>query len=66
MIEFYSLSSYSGTYLKFFRPLSLAVLYIGKGGYWEGKVGVNQGWFPALAITESGERQLEEEYRQGE
>ena len=28
------------------------VVYIGKGGYWEGKSGGRQGWFPALAIKE--------------
>lgn len=44
-------------------------MYIGKGGYWEGKAGGNQGWFPALAIKERGEQEEEEEevdYRESE
>ena len=28
------------------------MLFIGKGGYWEGRAGGKQGWFPALAIKE--------------
>ena len=27
------------------------MLYIGKGNYWEGKVGDKHGWFPKSAIT---------------
>ena len=27
------------------------VLYVGKGGFWEGKVGDVTGWFPQHAIT---------------
>lgn len=43
-------------------------MYIGKGGYWEGRAGGNQGWFPALAIKERGEQEEEEEvdYRESE
>ena len=29
-----------------------AVVFIGKGGYWEGRSGGRQGWFPARAIQE--------------
>ena len=32
--------------------LSLAVVFIGKGGYWEGRAGGRLGWFPARAIQE--------------
>ena len=28
------------------------VVFIGKGGYWEGRSGGRQGWFPARAIQE--------------
>ena len=35
--------------------LSPTVVYIGKGGYWEGKAGGKLGWFPALAIREVNE-----------
>ena len=28
------------------------MVYIGKGGYWEGKAAGKHGWFPALAIRE--------------
>ena len=33
----------------------LAVVFIGKGGYWEGKAGGRLGWFPARAIQEVAE-----------
>lgn len=29
-----------------------AVLFIGKGGYWEGRAGGQEGWFPCAAIKE--------------
>lgn len=32
-----------------------AVTYIGKGGYWEGRVDGAEGWFPRLAIKEINE-----------
>ena len=32
--------------------LSLTVVFIGKGGYWEGRAGGRLGWFPARAIQE--------------
>ena len=35
------------------------VTYIGKGGYWEGRVGNVEGWFPRLAIKEVGEEQYD-------
>lgn len=28
------------------------VLFIGKGGMWEGRVGSRQGWFPSCAVRE--------------
>ena len=28
------------------------VVFIGKGGYWEGRAGGRQGWFPAKAIKD--------------
>ena len=28
------------------------VVFIGKGGYWEGRAGGRVGWFPARAIQE--------------
>ena len=31
------------------------MVYIGKGGYWEGRADGKQGWFPALSIREMGE-----------
>ena len=30
----------------------IIVLYVGKGGFWEGKAGDNTGWFPQHAIIE--------------
>ena len=35
------------------------VTYIGKGGYWEGRAGGAEGWFPRLAIKEIGEEQYD-------
>ena len=32
--------------------LCSAVVFIGKGGYWEGRAGGKLGWFPARAIQE--------------
>ncbi len=40
-------------------PLSLLVTYIGKGGYWEGKAGGKEGWFPRLAIKEFGDDEFD-------
>ena len=28
------------------------VLFIGKAGMWEGRVGTRQGWFPSSAVKE--------------
>lgn len=27
-------------------------MFVGKGGYWEGRVGGREGWFPCAAIKE--------------
>jgi hypothetical protein len=35
------------------------VTYIGKGGYWEGKTGGKEGWFPRLAIKEYGDEEFD-------
>ena len=32
--------------------LLLAVMFVGKGGYWEGCAGGQEGWFPCAAIRE--------------
>uniref|UniRef100_A0A1X7UNN6 SH3 and multiple ankyrin repeat domains protein 3 n=1 Tax=Amphimedon queenslandica TaxID=400682 RepID=A0A1X7UNN6_AMPQE len=37
------------------RGMTVDVLYVGKGGFWEGKVGDVTGWFPQHAITEKME-----------
>lgn len=37
-------------HLKYVTILTTLVLYIGKGGYWEGRAGGRQGWFPQDAI----------------
>jgi hypothetical protein len=34
------------------RGMEVEVVFIGKGGYWEGRAGGRQGWFPARAIQE--------------
>ncbi len=38
----------------------LVVTYIGKGGYWEGRAGGQEGWFPRLAIKEAGEEEYDD------
>ena len=40
-------------------PPSLSVLYIGRNGYWEGKAGGRQGWFPSSAVKEATDEELE-------
>ena len=42
----FSLSLFPGTWD------ASAVVFIGKGGYWEGRAGGRQGWFPAKAIKD--------------
>ena len=32
--------------------LSFLVLFVGKEGFWEGRVGLRQGWFPSNAVVE--------------
>lgn len=45
--EFNQLTDYHCFYSSF-----IAVLFMGKGGYCEGKTGEEQGWFPYNAIQE--------------
>ena len=33
--------------------------FIGKGGYWEGRVEGKEGWFPRLAIKELGDEEFD-------
>lgn len=42
-----------------FLSLPSVVTFIGKGGYWEGKVEGNEGWFPRLAIKEFGDEEFD-------
>ena len=42
-----------------FLSLPSLVTFIGKGGYWEGKVEGKEGWFPRLAIKEFGDEEFD-------